>query len=139
MVINVPELIDGDEDYDLVLQDGDELYIPQRPDDVAVLGEVYHPTAQLYQRGTSLGRYIKQSGGVTKKGDKRGIYVVHADGNVSPISRWFRRDPRVGPGDTIIVPLKLDRVSGLKLATDVTQVVYQITVSLATLRTIGVI
>lgn len=139
MVVDVAALIRRKrEKYDLFVQPGDRLVIPRKPDDVGVLGEVYHPTSHLYQKGKDAMDYVKRSGGVTEKGNKRRIYVVHANGSVSPIRGTFRVGPRIGPGDTIIVPVKLDRISNLKLATDMTQVLYQVTVSLATLRTLGI-
>jgi polysaccharide export outer membrane protein len=123
--------------YDFTVQPGDKIIVPQRPDSVTVLGEVYHPTAHLYH-STHAKTYVKLSGGVTEVGNKKGIYVVHADGAVERVHRWFGWT-HVDPGATIIVPVKVDRVSGLKLATSITQVIYQISISLASMHTLGVI
>jgi len=125
-------------DSDIIVQPGDKLIVPQRPDHVTVLGEVYHPTAHLFD-STSAKNYVELSGGVNQVGNKKGIYVVRANGSVKALKGLFGRDARVDPGSTIIVPLKVDRISTLKLVTDVTQVIYQITLSVASLRTIGVI
>ncbi len=138
MVIKVDALLDGRERYDVVVQSGDKLHIPQRPQEVTVLGEVYYPTSHLFDDRSSTSDYVDLSGGVTEKGNKRAIYVVRADGSVSVAGRWFRPDPNPAPGDTVIVPLKVDRVSGLKLFTDISTVVFQLAVTVAALNAIGV-
>jgi len=138
MVIKVDALLDGRDRYDVTVQTGDKLYIPQRPQEVTVLGEVYYPTSHLFDDSSSISGYVDLSGGVTEKGNKRAIYVVHADGSVSVAGRWFRLDPNPAPGDTVIVPLKVDRVSGLKLFTDISTVVFQLAVTVAALNAIGV-
>ncbi len=139
MVINVEALLDVREGYDIVVQPGDKLVIPQRPDEVTVLGEVYYPTSHLHVAENSRDAYIRLSGGVTERGNKRAIYVVHADGSVSPPRRWFANHIDVGPGDTVIVPLKVDRVSNLKLFTDISTILFQLAVTTAALDAIGVL
>ncbi len=123
--------------YDFTVQPGDRLIVPQRPDSVAVMGEVYYPTAHLYHSSNPM-TYIDQSGGVTETGNRKGIYVIHADGGVERLHRWFWHT-HVDPGATIIVPVKVDRVSTLRLTTDITKVIYQISISLASMRTLGII
>jgi len=139
MVINVSALLDVREGYDIVVQPGDKLIIPQRPDEVTVLGEVYYPTSHLHVAGHSRDEYIRLSGGVTERGNKKAVYVVHADGSVSPPRRWFANSIDVGPGDTVIVPLKVDRISNLKLFTDISTILFQLAVTTAALDAIGVL
>ena len=69
---------------------------------------------------------------------RRYMYVVRADGSVSPPTGWFSRNAELGPGDTIVVPLKIDRVSGLKLFGDVTTILFQLAVTVAALNSAGV-
>ena len=138
MVIDLKSVIeDKGGRYDFTVQPGDKLIVPQRPDSVTVLGQVYHPTAHLYGSSNPM-TYVDLSGGVTEVGNKKGIYVIHANGGVEQAHHWFWH-AHVDPGATIVVPVKVDRVSSLKLATDLTRVFYQISISLASLRTIGVI
>lgn len=125
-------------DLDITLQDGDKLYVPQRPDEVTVVGEVYYPTSHIYTENRDRDDYVQMSGGITEKGNKRAVYVVHADGSVSAPGGWFSPSPDVGPGDTIVIPLKVYRVSGLKIFTDVSQVFYQLAVSAAALKVLDV-
>lgn len=139
VAINLERLMDGDEEYDITLQDGDKLFVPIKPDEVTVVGEVYYPTSHLFNRRHDTDDYVRMSGGVSERGNAGAIYVVHADGSVSPpASGWFARATGMGPGDTIVVPLKVDRVSSLKLATDISQIFYQFAVSAAALKALNV-
>lgn len=139
MVVKLEEVLEAAEAYDVVMQPGDRLIVPQRPDEVTVIGEVYHPTSHLYVERYTRDAYVKLSGGVTERGNRRAAYVVHADGSVSPPGGWFAGDVAVGPGDTVIVPLKVDRVSSLKIFTDVSTILFQLAVTAAALDSIGIL
>jgi protein involved in polysaccharide export with SLBB domain len=96
---------------DIELRPGDTLLIPKRPNFVVVSGQVYNPTAISYTPGRDLGWYLRKAGGATRYGDKKEIYVLHADGSVVPrgdswVSSNFM-DLRMRPGDTIFVPEKI--------------------------------
>ncbi len=134
MVINLPSILGESGAYDISLQGGDQLYIPKRPDEVTVVGEVYHLTSHLYEQGVKRSEYVRLSGGITERGNKKAVYVVHANGSVSPPEKWYQKSVEIGPGDTIIVPVKVDRISKLKLFTDVSQIIYQLAVSAASLK-----
>lgn len=137
MVIKLDDLKNGDA-IDVLVRTGDKLYIPKRPQEVTVLGEVHYPTSHLFDTRQSVKDYVKTSGGVTERGDKSAIYVVRADGSVRTTGGWFQFNPDPEPGDTIVVPLKVDRVSGLKLFTDISTAVFQLAVTVAALNAIGV-
>jgi polysaccharide biosynthesis/export protein len=139
MVIKLDSVVNANEDYDIVMQAGDKLVIPARPDEVTVVGEVYYPTSHVFVKERMRNEYVRQSGGVTERGNKRAVYVVHADGSVSPPSGWFGGDVAVGPGDTIIVPVKVDRIGNLKLFTDISTILFQLAVTAAALDAIGVL
>jgi polysaccharide biosynthesis/export protein len=138
MVIKLDAVMDARDDYNIVVQPGDRLIIPQKPEEVTVVGEVYYPTSHLHGANLSRDDYIRLSGGITERGNKSAAYVVRADGSVSPPGRWFNRDVDIEPGDTVIVPLKVDRISNLKLFTDVTTILYQIAITAAALDVVGV-
>jgi len=137
MVVKLDELDDGGR-YDVVVRSGDKLYIPQQPQEVTVLGEVHYPTSHVFDSHASISNYIDQSGGETERGNTSATYVVRADGSVRVTGGWFRWNPDPQPGDTIVVPLKLERVSSLKLFTDVTTAVFQLAVTAAAIHAINV-
>ncbi len=119
----------------LILKDGDRLLVPRRPQEVTVIGEVQYATSHIYREDLSRNDFIAQSGGLTNKADKKRIYVVRASGAVSVESGslWFGRrgSDNIRPGDTIVVPLDTDRVRPLTLWTSVTQILYNVAISVA--------
>lgn len=100
-------------DYDLVLREGDYLYIPEYVGTVRIMGEVQYPNTVAYQGGKRISHYIGQAGGYSKMARKRRAYVVHMNGTVSR-ARWFRRT-RIEPGSQIIIPSKKER-KGMSIA-----------------------
>jgi polysaccharide biosynthesis/export protein len=120
---------------DIVLRDGDQLIVPQRTQEVTVIGEVPNATSHLWQEGHSLDYYIDQSGGATKQADRGAIYVIRANGSVvtGSGSHWFSRGgaSQVHPGDTIVVPLDAERMRPLPLWAAVTTIIYNLAVAVA--------
>jgi polysaccharide export outer membrane protein len=132
----------------LVLQDGDRLIIPKQPASVAVLGQVYNPGALIYQVGRTVGDYLAKAGGPSQWADKDHILLIRANGEVLtdegirsteknrtfpllPVISGGLMEAQLEPGDTIYVPEQLVYVSGLKYATDVTQIITNAAMSLA--------
>ncbi len=142
LVIDLPALLsDGGDNADVVLKDGDTLVIPAATQEVTVIGEVFHPTSHLYRGGTVRDDYVSLSGGTTKKADNKRIYVVRANGSViaGKASRWFGRQAEMKPGDTIVVPLDVERLRPLTLWTSVSQILYQFGLAIAAWNTVGVL
>lgn len=123
LVIDISTDIDKWENTpaDVELRAGDILYIPKRPDFVAISGQVYNPIAISYVPGKRLEWYLRKSGGWTTSGDKKHIYLLRADGSVVPRENehgtiWTTdsfMDLRMQPGDTIFVPEKIVGVSAV--------------------------
>ena len=91
-------------DYDVVLREGDYLYIPEYISTVKITGEVQYPNTVTYLAGKGTSYYIEQAGGYGKMAKKRRAYVVHMNGTVSRLKR-FRRN-KIEPGSQIIIPSK---------------------------------
>jgi polysaccharide export outer membrane protein len=139
LVIDLEAIINGVSE-DVILQNGDRLMVPDRPQEVTVIGEVYHPTSHLFTKDQSRNEYIKRSGGFTVKADKKRIYVVKANGEVmAPSGGWFGSGQQpIEVGDTIVVPLDVDRIRPLYLWTSVAQIVYQTALAIAAFNSVGV-
>jgi protein involved in polysaccharide export with SLBB domain len=133
LVIDLVQVIAGRAGRDLVLRDGDQLFIPPVTQEVMVLGEVQYATSHVYADAMSRDDYIALSGGTTVRADKKRTYVVRADGSViaNQSTRWFRRSSggEIEPGDTIVVPLDTDRVRPLVAWQGITQILYNIAVA----------
>jgi len=93
---------------DIPVRAGDSLYIPKKPNFVMVDGSVYNPTALSYRPGKSAGWYLKQAGGPSNTANKKGVFVIRADGSVIGGSGGLFsggvEDAELQPGDMIIVP-----------------------------------
>jgi len=91
-------------DYDLVLREGDQLFIPEYVNTVRISGAVMYPNTVSYKPKESLRYYINQAGGYGNRAKKSKAYVVYMNGTVSRLNAGNRKD--IEPGCEIIVPDK---------------------------------
>lgn len=119
--------IQDPEARDTPLQDGDSLYVPPVPTTVRIEGAVYYPTAIPYREGLTLKACIEAAGGLRKEAERKAIFVVRANGQVT------HNPEQILPGDVIVVPerFKVER-SFWRIAMDLSQILYQIAVGIAT-------
>ncbi|MGB8675011.1 MAG: SLBB domain-containing protein [Candidatus Acidiferrales bacterium] len=93
---------------DVEVRAGDVLTVPKRPSYVMITGQVFNPTAVSYRPGKSAKWYLGQSGGPTQMADKKGIFVIRADGSVIGKDESLWSGSSLGatlePGDTVVVP-----------------------------------
>ncbi|WP_198507294.1 SLBB domain-containing protein [Mariprofundus ferrinatatus] len=125
-------------DSTLKLTDGDVLYVPKRPDQVLVMGEVYNQNAMLYRKGMDRDDFIDLAGGTTAMADTDRIYIVRANGYVESGSGWSSNH-KIYPGDTIIVPQRLDVFNLLDTTLDWSKVLMQIGIFTASMVTVGIL
>lgn len=121
-------------DDDIVLKDGDRLIVPRVTQEVTVIGEVQSATSHLYSAGRTRNDYIELSGGANQRADMGRTYVVRANGSVvaGSGSAWFSRsNTEIMPGDTVVVPLDVDRLPALPTWTSITQILYNLAVAVA--------
>jgi polysaccharide biosynthesis/export protein len=136
LVIDLPGVVAGRKDVDITLRDGDRLLVPERSQEVMVLGEVQYATSHLYRPGLRRNDYVSASGGMTVNADGRRIYVVRANGAVvagDPRGKWFQQGANmdIRPGDTIVVPMDVDRVPALALWQSSTSILYNLAIAVA--------
>jgi polysaccharide biosynthesis/export protein len=121
---------------DLVLQDGDTLFIPKKPQEVLVVGEIYSPGAQIFLPEMTVKDYIGRSGGATKYADKDQVFVVQANGYA-----YGTDSPGVGniesvkvkAGDVVFVPQKLERYATMRTTKDIIDILFKTAVVIATI------
>ena len=90
--------------YDMVLREGDILYVPEFVSTVKISGAVMYPNTVLYKEGEKLRYYIDQAGGFGNGAKKRKAYVVYMNGTVARLKS--RNAKAIEPGCEIIVPAK---------------------------------
>jgi protein involved in polysaccharide export with SLBB domain len=91
----------------LILQDGDSLYIPAYSGVVNVGGAVNSPVAVAYVPGADLDYYVSAAGGPSQKADTKRAYVRQPNGKVESVHRRFLLPdgvPDPGPGSMVYVP-----------------------------------
>jgi len=119
------------------LEDGDVFIVPHLPSTVSVAGAVYNPNSFLYDRHRRVKDYLRLAGGADRDADASRAYVIRADGSV--ISKQqissLRRDGfdslRVYPGDTVVVPINLNKGTNLRNIVDIAQIVGQFGLAIA--------
>jgi protein involved in polysaccharide export with SLBB domain len=124
----------------VLLEDQDQITIPRRPSAVSVLGQVYHPTAVVFDPNLTARDYLDRAGGPAEGSDEDHIFVFKADGEIltddgvrnSNKSKLFPLLPvmsggllsvHLEPGDTVYVPEKLIFTSDLEYAKDVSTII----------------
>jgi len=122
----------------LHLQDGDTLVVQGRPDEVMVMGAVYNETAFLYRGNMDRDAFIDLAGGTTASADDDRIYIIRANGYVDAGQGW-RRNNKIYPGDTIIVPETLETFNLLQATLDWSGILMRLAIFSASLVTLGVL
>ena len=139
MVIQLAQLPGFEKsEYNIELMGGDTLQVPKIPSEVTVLGQVYNPTSLIYMQGKSVSYYLNRSGGATRDAEEDDMYIVKADGTV--VSRqqsslgfnwnddtksWYFGSflsTQMQPGDTLVVPQKLERIAWMREIKDITSI-----------------
>jgi protein involved in polysaccharide export with SLBB domain len=122
---------------DLPLEDGDRFILPRIPSTVAVDGAVYNQNSYLYDPHKRVGDYIRDAGGANRDADKGRAYVIRVNGSV--ISKQYSstlrgnsfNSIRLYPGDTVVIPLNLDKGKSLRLVVNLAQIVGQFGIAIA--------
>ncbi len=138
IVLNLPPNSSSNADLpDIPLEDGDRFIVPRVPTTVSVNGAVYNQNSFLYDSHRRLGDYIRLAGGANRDADKDRAYVIRAGGEV--ISKQYSSSLRgsgfdsaqMYPGDTIVIPVNLDKGKTLRMLVDIAQIVGQFGIAIA--------
>jgi protein involved in polysaccharide export with SLBB domain len=100
-----------DSELDLIMEQGDVIEVPKELMTVRVEGEVLNPTSVRYDDSRSFRSYLDSAGGVTDNAKRGRAYIVYANGEVDRSKRFlfFRNNPPVEPGATIVIPSKPEK------------------------------
>ena len=127
----------------LPLEDGDAFMVPSQPAFVAAAGSVNNDNVFVYRPGKTVADIIRAAG-LTEDAEPSEAFVLRADGSI--LSRhglgWFSsfENTRVMPGDTLVVPPKVDRENKYNFAVralrDWTQIFSNLGIGAAAIRTL---
>lgn len=91
--------------YDLILREGDRVYVPEELSTVRISGDVLYPNSVVYVSGKGVSYYINSAGGYGSRAKRNGTYIVYMNGRVEVASRGAK----VEPGCEIVVPQRPER------------------------------
>lgn len=95
----------GNDEWNIVLQEGDKLIVPQFKNTVSISGEVMYQNTVAYKPGAKLSYYINQAGGYSLKAKSNRVFAVNMNGTVTRV----KSAKDIQPGCEILVPAKRPR------------------------------
>jgi len=127
----------------LPLEDGDTILVPPLPAFVAAAGSVNNDNVFIFRQGKTVGDVIT-SAGVNEDSELSQAFVLRADGSIfsRKAAGWFTsfESAKLMPGDTVVVPSKVDRESGyntlMRGLRDWTQIFSNLGIGAAAIRTL---
>ena len=98
-------------DADIVLREGDRIYVPEYDPIVKVSGDVMFPNTVFFENGKNYKHYVKQAGGFGNRAKKSKSFIVYQNGTVGLVKDGAKPEP----GCEIVVPSKTRRNSNINL------------------------
>lgn len=109
--INLKKIIENPGSYyDLNLNDGDLISIPQKLQTVQTFNGVYFPKKIIYRTGLSFKKVLNESGGVLPNAKLGKSYVLYPNGQIKSTRHFliFKIYPKIVSGSEVYVPVKKD-------------------------------
>lgn len=139
-----PAVLQVHPETDIVMEGGDQLYIPKRPSTVTVTGEVLNTGSFAYRNELRVQDYIDLAGGTRETADESRIFIVLPDGTARPVQEsWLSFTSSsniIPPGSTVVVPLVIapfNLWSTLGNLVSLTTITSQLAVTAASLKILG--
>jgi protein involved in polysaccharide export with SLBB domain len=138
--VDVPDAMRGTT-WDMELEDGDAIRVPETPSTVEVMGAVYSASSQVFNPRMGINDYVNAAGGYLRVAHKRMIYLLKSDGTVARLTRntgalsskrWTASkgfSSVVEPGDTIVAPVKYSNRESAEALADVVDIIYKVAVA----------
>ena len=134
-----PTVLQVRPELDSVLEPGDRLYMPKRPNFVTVVGDVLNPGAQQFISGTKADEYIQQAGGFQRSADEDRVFVVYPNGRAEQlaINIWNYKAVQLPPGSSLVVPKDPAPADIFTLVREGSSLIGQLAVTAASLAVIS--
>ncbi|MDB5376893.1 MAG: polysaccharide biosynthesis/export protein, partial [Rubritepida sp.] len=133
-----PVVLAGRPELDVLLEPGDLIVMPKRPNEVTVVGSVQNPGSLQFVTGWRASRYVTAAGGMQRFADQARAFLVLPNGSSAPagLGSWQQGGPPVPPGSLVIVPNDPSPFESWGFLRDMTQVAGQLAISAAALAVI---
>ena len=124
---------------DVLLEPGDLIAMPKRPNEVTVVGSVLNPGSLQFSSGWRAGDYVRAAGGPQRFADRSRAFVVLPNGQSVPagLAAFQAGGPPVPPGSLVVVPQDPSPYEAWGFVRDLTQVLGQVSVSAAALAVVA--
>ena len=128
---------------ELPLEDGDRIYVPATPGFVSAIGAINNENVFIYKPGRTVKEIIKIAG-LREEAETDEMFVLRADGSIVNKAGMgvfaSLNNLELMPGDTIVVPEKLDRENMrnfvMRQLKDVSQILSQFGLGVAAIKAI---
>jgi protein involved in polysaccharide export with SLBB domain len=96
---------------EFIINDGDNIVIPEIQNVVKTTGSVQQPSILDFQLNKSFKKSIGNSGGFSENADKKRSYVIYQNGLKKQTRSFlfFKKYPNIIPGSTLVVPPKKEK------------------------------
>ncbi|MCS6892479.1 MAG: SLBB domain-containing protein [Rhodovarius sp.] len=134
-----PVVLAARPELDILLEPGDLLVMPKRPNEVTVVGSVLNPGSLQFQSGWRAAQYVRAAGGTQRFADPSRAFIVLPNGTSVPagLGAWQAGGPPVPPGSLIVVPQDPSPYETWGLLRDASAVLGQVAISAAALAVIA--
>ena len=138
-VVADPAVLATRPQVDPLVENGDVLFIPQRPATITVLGEVMNSSSFPSEANVSVRDYIDRAGGYSRYADDSLTFVVLPDGTARQVEKsWFQMGSEsLPPGSTIVVPKDIDPFDFRQFLVDSSQILGQLAIAAASLAVLS--
>jgi len=134
-----PVVLAGRPEFDVLMEPGDLIVMPKRPNEVTVVGAVQNPGSLQFTTGWRASQYATAAGGFVRFADPSRAFIILPNGAAVPagLGAWQQGGPPVPPGSLVIVPSDPAPFQNYVFLRDITQVVSQLAISAAALAVIS--
>ena len=139
MVVNVDYLdLKTNSANNFLVEEGDSLHIPRRPNSISVVGEVLNSSTIVFQPNFNVNNYLDLAGGLNNAADKSRIFIIYPDGKSRLIKRsLFNSRDNLLPGSTIVVPRDSRPFDAIKITQIITPILADLATSAAAIAAIS--
>ncbi len=132
-------------ELDTILEDGDEILIPNMTQQVYIQGEISNPGAIRYTPNKGINFYLNNAGGALDSADVKNIFIVHPNGETTNLSNeskinFFVSDNNynlIYPGSIIYVPRSSNLATSLEMVSIWAPLVSSLALSLTSLSVLN--
>ena len=127
--------LEQDKENDLILEEGDQITVPLRPQTVSIIGAVRNPANVLYRVDLDVEDYVGRAGGLISDANEKEMYIVRANGSAEG---GYARVRTVSVGDTIVVPERIEaKTRSLPLWQSIAAIIGSAALTAAAIAVIG--